>query len=505
MGLAAKATWQMLAFGGWVLAGEAALAGDYPLWGGPTRNMVSGEKGLPDSLDRATGRNVKWSAALGTETYSTPIIASGRVFIGTNNDRPRDPAHKTDCGVLMCFDEKDGRFLWQLTVPKRGPSAFLDWPHTGLVSPVTVEGDRVYLVSNRNEVMCLDIEGLANGNQGPFMGEGVHMAPPGQPAEPVNPTDADILWVVDMTEVLDVHPHDAAHCSLLPDGDYLYACTSNGVDDTHNGFPKPDAPALAVFDKRTGRLVAHDDEKMGGRTIHCTWSSPSTAEIGGRPLLFFAGGDGVCYAFEKPTIGSTSGPARLQRVWRFDCDPAAPKEDILKWQDNRREGPSNIMGMPVIHDRKVYVAAGGDLWHGKPKAWLQCIDATKTGDITATGEVWSYALRRHCMATPTVANGLVFIGDCGRQIHCVDAATGKGCWTHDARDEVWASALVADGKVYIATRGGTLWVFAADREKKLIASTELEGPINGCPVAANGTLYIATMTHLYAIAEMPAK
>ena len=110
----------------------------------------------PTPLIPETGRNIKWSAELGTETHSTPVVAGGRVYIGTNNGHPRDPAQQGDRGVLMCFDEQTGRFLWQLVVPKRTEDIYYDWPNSGIASPVTVEGDRVYLVSNRGEVLCLE-------------------------------------------------------------------------------------------------------------------------------------------------------------------------------------------------------------------------------------------------------------------------------------------------------------------------------------------------------------
>jgi outer membrane protein assembly factor BamB len=94
-------------------------AADQPQWGQPwSRNMVSNERDLPDSFDPGTSRNIKWVAALGTESHSTPIVAGGRVYIGTNNGEPRDPRHQGDRGVLMCFDERDGKLLWQLVVPK---------------------------------------------------------------------------------------------------------------------------------------------------------------------------------------------------------------------------------------------------------------------------------------------------------------------------------------------------------------------------------------------------
>src|SRR5436190_2623037 len=88
-------------------------AADQPQWGQAwTRNLVSDERGLPDSFDPETGRNIKWSVPLGTHTHSSPVIAGGRVFIGTNNELPRDPKLVGDRGVLLCLDENDGHLLW---------------------------------------------------------------------------------------------------------------------------------------------------------------------------------------------------------------------------------------------------------------------------------------------------------------------------------------------------------------------------------------------------------
>src|SRR3954471_2909040 len=195
-----------------------ALGGDQPQWGAAwSRNMVSSERGLPDSFDPKSGKNIRWRANLGTETHSTPIVAGGRVYIGSNNGEPRDPRRQGDRGVLMCLDERDGHLLWQLVVPKREEDPFHDWPKTGISSPVTVEGDRVYLVSNRGEVMCLDARGLANGNDGPYRDEGKHLAPKGEPAVEVGPLDADILWLFDLTAGAGIWSHDAAHSSILID------------------------------------------------------------------------------------------------------------------------------------------------------------------------------------------------------------------------------------------------------------------------------------------------
>lgn len=492
------------------LSGVALPAGDQPQWGERwTRSLVSAERGLPDSFDPKSGKNLHWTAKLGTETHSTPIIADGRVYLGTNNGDPRDPKHQGDRGVLMCFDEKDGHLLWQLVVPKREEDRYHDWPKSGIASHVTVEGDRVYVVSNRGEVLCLDVHGLANGNDGPFRDEHAHSTPRGEnaPAQPLpapGPLDADILWRFNLTQEAGIWSHDSAHSSILIHGNHLYLNSGTGVDNTHRKIRTPDAPSLVVLDKRTGRYLARDAESIAPNIFHCTWSSPSLAEVNGRPLVFFAGGNGVVYAFEPLADSGVSAedaapPAQLKKIWQFDFDPTGPKADVHRFTTNRVEGPSNIYGMPLFHANRLYVAGGGDLFWGKNEAFLKCIDATKTGDITRDGEVWSYPLQKHVFGTPVLHEGLIYLADCGRTFHCLEAATGRAVWTHAINGEVWASPLVADGKVYLGTRSGAFYVFATGREKRLLSESQLGRPISATTTAANGTLYIATMTHLYAV------
>jgi len=482
----------------------AAFAGDQPQWGQRwSRNMVSDEKGLPDRFDPKTGSNVKWSVPLGTECYATPVVAGGKVLIGTNNGQPRDPRHHGDRGVLMCLNQSDGSLAWQLVVPKLEGDVYLDWPQAGICSPATVEGDRVYTVTNRDEVVCLDLGGMANGNDGPFRDEGRHMAPQDQPPMEVGPTDADILWLLDLRTAAGVRPHDSAHSSILLDGPYLYVNTSNGLTSRHDGVDRPEAPSLVAVDKATGRLVAQEREGISRRIFHSTWSSPALGEVGGRRLVFFGGGDGVCYGFEA--LRAAAFPSPLRCLWRFDCDPTAPKENIHSYIRNRRVSPSNIKSMPVFCDGRLYVTVGGDIWWGKNESWLQCIDASGSGDVTRSGLVWRYRLGRHCCSTPAIHAGLVYAADCDGKVHCVDAETGRRCWVHDAGGEIWASTLVADGKVYVGTRRGDFWVLAAGKEKHVLSSIRLRDAVISTPVAANGTLYVGTMTRLYALETLNSK
>ena len=494
-----------------LVALATAQADDQPQWGERfSRNMVSGETGLPDRFDPETGENVKWSVAIGTACYSTPVVAGGKVLVGTNNNRPRDEKHQGDRGVLFCLNEEDGSLAWQLVVPKLHEDMYFDWPQAGMCSTATVEGDRVYTVTNRDEVVCLDLHGMANGNDGPFLDEGRHMTPGDQGAMNVGPLDADILWLLDLRTAAGVRPHDSAHCGILLDGPYLYVNTSNGLNSKHTGVDKPEAPSLVVVEKATGRLLAREREGISRKIFHCTWSSPALAEVGDRRLVFFCGGDGVCYGFQalKPgeDIGARSDESAnavqsLQLAWRFDCDPTAPKENIHDYIRNRRESPSNIKSMPVFHNGRLYVTVGGDIWWGKRQAWLQCIDVTGTGDVTENALLWSYPVERHCCSTPAIHDGLAYVADCAGNVHCVDAENGRPYWTHDAGSEIWASTLVADGKVYIGTRRGDFWVLASGKDKQVLSSIRLDDAVISTAVAANGTLYVGTMGRLYALRQ----
>lgn len=473
----------------------AAPAADRPQWGAAwDRNMVSSETGLAETFDVKTGTNVRWRTALGSESHSSAVVAAGRVLIGTNNGKARDPKHDGDRGVLMCFDEKTGDLQWQLVVPKRSEDPYFDWPRSGISSPATVEGDRVYIVTNRGELACLDLHGLSNGNDGPYKDEGAHMTPAGLPPLTTGPLDADILWLLDLTKDAGIWSHDAAHSSVLIRGPHLYLNSGTGVDNTHRRIRTPDAPSLLVVDKATGRLLAREREGIAPNIFHAAWSSPALTTLPQGPAILYSGGNGILYAFAPLDAAPADGLATLRKIWQYDPDPTAPKTDVHVYNQNRQEGPSIVHGMPVVYEDRIYLAGGGDVWWGKNESWLQCISA-KVGQ-----KLWSLPLGKHVMSTPAVLGDLCFIADTDRIVRCVHAKTGRELWQHETNGDYWASPLIADGRVYIGSRRGDFWVFAAAPEKKILHQTHLGAPISGTVCPANGTLFISTMTDLFAIA-----
>ncbi len=222
----------------------------------------------------------------------------GKVFIGTNNENPRDPKYVGDYGIVLCLDEATGKLIWQLAVPKLAAGPKCDYEKIGICSSPAVDGDCVYVVTTRCEVLCLNINGLANGNHGPFKDEAQYVAGPGRPPIELGPTDADILWRYDMRDELGVHPHQATSSSALVAGDRLYVTTSNGKDANQKYIPAPNAPALICLDKKTGKLLGQEKSGISRRTFLCNWSSPALASLAGKEQIIFGADDGFCYGLE---------------------------------------------------------------------------------------------------------------------------------------------------------------------------------------------------------------
>ena len=522
--------------------GEAANfkvePGTWPMFGGSQdRNMVNQTvRGIPDDFEpEEGGKNLAWVAQLGSKAYGGPTVAAGKVFVGTNNENPRNKrdvdaeGRPIDRGIIMCFDEKSGKFLWQAVHPKLPSGLVHDWPHEGICSAPVVEGDRLYYVSNQCQLVCADVNGFADGNQGL------------QDEQFKTETDADFIWVLDMMKELGVFPHNLAVCSPMIVGDIVFAVTSNGVDAEHINVPAPQAPSFIAVDKKTGKVLWKDNSP-GRQIMHGQWSNPVYAVINGQPQVIFPGGDGWLYAF-KPDTG--------ELLWKFFCNPKDSKYEL-----GGRGTRSDFIATPVVYENKVYIGVGQDPEHLDGVGHLWCIDPSKARkdniDISPrndnfdpkapenkdSGLVWHYGgmetregSRREfrfgrTMSTCCVVDGLVYAAELNGYLFCLDAKTGKKYWHFDLKSGVWGSPYYVDGKVFIGNEDGDLFIFRhvknqedgldeddyPERDKKkeirkkvedkyLIRKVLFDAPIRSTPVAAGGRLFVMTERALYAFGK----
>ena len=131
----------------------------------PRRNMVSAEKGLPAKWDIKTGKNVKWSAKSGSQSYAGPVVAGRQGLRGHQQRGRARPRIKGDKGVVMAFDAKTGDFLWQMVTDKLpvGPRQRL--AAAGRVLHPVRGGQPALLHLQPGHIVSLDTEGLKDGNR----------------------------------------------------------------------------------------------------------------------------------------------------------------------------------------------------------------------------------------------------------------------------------------------------------------------------------------------------
>ena len=446
-----------------------------------------------------------WEIELGLHQYTVPQIDRGRMYLGINDRNLDHPAvERSDGGIFMCIDQATGQMIWQLPIPRfmdgvKPPYHFNKWK-CGVCSRPAIEGDRLYLVGPRGDVLCLDRAGQANGNDGPFQDEVAYMGVPENTDYQLTATDGDIIWQYNLLTEVKVFPHDVCGTSPLLLGDYLYACTGNGQDDRHRFIANPEAPSLVVLDRRSGRLVATEGHLFGTHLFHGNWSSPLAAIVDGRTLVIFGGGDGILYAFEPIKHAAEDGrPQTLGIAWQYDCNPPDYRTRDGKpipcstWNAKRLNGPSEIIADPLLYKNRIYVTIGQSPVHGHGQGHLVCVDA-------ATGrEIWTSRRVDRSLATPAIHEGLLFVPDLTGRLHCLNAETGAPYWQHDLEADIWgASALVVGDKVYASTERRELWVFQATREKQLVSRCRL-GSVAITPQVEQGILYLPTQRRLFAV------
>jgi len=721
----------------------AASRSDWTQWGGSNARMntpvglnipAQWNAGELQGSHRKKGqqpvgsKNVKWAVKLGSETYGNPVVASGKVFVGTNNGAGYLGRYSpdVDLGVLLCFEEATGNFLWQHSNEKLSTGRVHDWPNQGVCSTPVIERDRLWYVSNRGEIVCLDTEGfydgqddgleqkqwtdlfrvealcqihasnhlrsdklpavireglsrlgqslppyvavsaskdqaswtvaestfngrvrsvkepqlriqisdkrvsvfgaladnprsltkelftvseqlfanlgnenvvwslrnelklrgiqLSNDPQLATLKEGVQWSFVGVVDGVQQPfrlqlsgwelviqnlvpwkEDADVVWRFDMMRELGVSQHNMATCSMLAVDGVLFACTSNGVDESHVNIPAPDAPSFIAIDRETGRVL-WTDNSPGGNILHAQWASPSYGVFNGQPQVIFPGGDGWLYSFDPK--GNGNGGSRL--LWKFDGNPKSSLYGGGTYMPGRSATRCHFIGFPAIHDGLVYIANGEDPEHGEGSGHLWCIDPTKRldgGDVSAElavdqqenilaprrfqaidlklGEraipnpnsavVWHYTGRdpkefegtfHRSLSTPVIQDDILYIADFSGLLHCLHAKTGQAFWTFDCFAAVWSSPTLVDGKVYMCDEDGEVNIFRHASKPKtthfpsvnsdagierthqkliqegvMINVCKFPNAIYTTPIVANNVLYIATRNALYAIEE----
>lgn len=458
-----------------------------------------------------------WSADLGSVTYSQPAVANGKVFIGTNNERgyvSKYPAD-VDLGVMLAFDLETGDFLWQQSHEKLPTGRRHDWPLMGITSSPTVNGEHLYYVSNRAELVCLKT------NSG------------------------ELVWTYDMMGQLDVSPHGGSCSQPAVHGDLVFVVTGNGVGPSHTDAElNAEAPSFIAVDKTSGQLV-WSDASPGGNVLHGQWSSPIVIEVAGRTQAIFPGGDGWIYSFDVAAIRERRSETLL---WKFDANP---KTSL--WRLGGRGDRNHVVAPPTFANGLVYIVLGQDPEHGDGIGGVVCIDPTGRGDVSEelvfnkanpdqpiahkrrlacevdAGDftrpnknsklVWRTSRfadvpnsapehEQHInrsIGSAVISGDLLFVADFTGLVHCLDAHTGTRHWTHDTLSQIWVRPIAIGPHLYVATEDGDLYRYTmtSNRERALIDGDPetvflFDTSVEANMTYADGKLFVASRKKLRA-------
>ena len=233
-----------------------------------------------------------------------------------------------------------------------------------------------------------------------------------------------------------------------------------------------------AFDKLNGTVVWISTP--GGRPLDTTYSTPVVADIAGRRLLIGGNADGGIYAL----VAATGEP-----VWNFSLSKRGVNTSV------------------VVSGTKVYATHSEENVDTTVMGRVVCIDATGSGDVTATHELWRLDGVQVGYASPVVHGDDLYVVDNSANLHLIDASSGRLHWTHNIGTVGRGSPVWADDKLYVTEVNGFVKILepSADSCRELDADRILRtdgGPaeIFAAPAVADGRVYISTEAGLLCLA-----
>jgi outer membrane protein assembly factor BamB len=431
-----------------LLAG-AALAGEWPNWRGPAYNGAADEQGLPVRFSPT--ENVRWTAELPGPSASTPVIWGDAVFVSS-----ADP--KTEQLLAMCLDRKTGHVKWRqavgsgyLPAGKGTPTRLDDKSNYSSPSPVT-DGKRVVFFYGNGDLVAFDFGGKklwARNLQKEY-------------------GDFCFGWTFSSSPQL----YDGRLYAQILQRDL--AVDGRGKDGSES--------FLLAFDPATGKELwkapRPTTAKLESREA---FSTPVPFEHDGRKEVILAGGDFL----------TGHDAATGKELWRWGT-----------WNPGHTHPSLRLVPSPVG-------GAGVILGCGPKREPVYAVKAGGSGDISQSGLAWKSEERGAVttdVPTPLFYRGRFYVlSDQKKNVTCIEPADGKVVWTTalPGSSACWASPTGADGKLYLLSLRGEAHVLDAATGGVLATNPMAEGEddLRSTVAAAHGSLFIRTNTRLYCVGQ----
>ena len=440
---------------------------------------------MPEKVEAERRRAVSGRPSSGRKAYGGPIIAGGKVFVGTNNEQPRNKrdikknadgeVEPIDKGILMCFDEKTGKFLWQ-AVHDKLPDGSVTRLAAGRASarrrPSRATASTTSATAAR--VVCADVNGMADGNQG---------------IQTEKYKDADRRrHHLGIRHDQGTERLPAQHGGLLARsivGDIIFVVTANGVDEGHINIPAPEAPSFIALDKKTGKLLWKSN-LPGKNIMHGQWSNPAYArdrrrQAGHLPrrrrlalrlrardgradleVRLQPEGRGVRARRHRhpQRLHRHAGRLRQQGLHRRRPGPGAHDRHRRTSGASTRPRPGRHLQGPGGQRRRTRTARRRS---ARSRTRTRRGRGTTAATRNASGRQRDFKFGR-TMSTACIVDDVVYIAELHGYLHCLDAKTGKHYWQYDTKAAIWGSPYYVDGKVFLGNEDGDLFVFKHEKK-----------------------------------------
>lgn len=383
--------------------------------------------------------------------------------------------------------------------PTKNVAWKLELPGPAGASPV-VWDDRIFLTSVNDAgellLMAADTTGKLLWQQVVATGNQVARGDEGNFASPSPMTDGKHVWTfmgegtlgcytVEGKEVWKINVQDRygkfsiqfgmSSTPVLEEG-VLYLQLIHGEGD-----PKTREACVVALDANSGKEIWKVDRPSDAEAENeHSYASAMLYNDGKQKLLLSHGADFIVAHDLKD--GS--------EVWR--CGGLNRRDDqVLPYDPTLRfvASPVSAPGIIVVPSAKQHP--------------VLAIRPDGKGDITGAGDklLWSWK-RTPDVPTPLIIGDLVYLCMENGNITVLEAMTGKEVYseaTHRQRHR--ASPVYADGKLYLTARDGRVTVVQSGREFKSVAVNELGEDQSASPAISNGTIYLRTFKHLWAIRQ----
>ncbi|MCP3914987.1 MAG: PQQ-binding-like beta-propeller repeat protein [bacterium] len=403
-------------------------------WRGPQQIGVSLETGLVDKVE-VDGAGQLWSVDLGSR--GTPVATGDRVYLIGFRGEDADLQE-----IITCLDAKTGRTIWEHAYSDFVSDVVYDRYAIG--SPaIDPDTGNVFALTSPGRFISFDADG-------------------------------NVLWEHSLMEEFGrlTFPNGRTGAPAI-DGEVVVV----HVISSHWGPEAPARDRIYAFDKYTGKHLW--TATPGEVPKDSSFSRPVFAWEGGRRVLYVSTGCGNVACIDARTGDS---------IWRKKLSIGGVNCSVLPYGDD----------IIAIHGKENVDLSTIGRMLSIPTGTVPAEGQKGPAVLTAEQENWRTDLVAFT-SSPVLVGNRVYATVLTGELCCIDADTGKILWHEKlGPDQIHASPLAADGKLYVPMNNGSFWIVKpSDEGPEVLSQVQLEGNCLAAPAVWNGRLYVHTTKKLY--------